>query len=73
MMASEVAQGHFLRHHADVDRIAPQIAKSVKSEAIVEPANQTNVTFEPNIGSDKNRGIRITSVGIITPTRIASS
>src|SRR5450631_393291 len=57
-------QGNFLRHHADIDRVAPQIAVFVQAEAVVEARHQNDVTLEPGIGRG---GRRINSTRAVAP------
>ncbi|MGO8976651.1 MAG: hypothetical protein ACLQNV_24390, partial [Steroidobacteraceae bacterium] len=40
----------FLRHHADIRFIAAIVAKAIKAEAVVEPAQHDDVVFEPDVG-----------------------
>jgi hypothetical protein len=42
--------GNLLRHHADIDGVAPQVAIAVQPKSVVAAADQRDVTLEPDIG-----------------------
>jgi hypothetical protein len=42
---------HLLRHHADIDLTAPQIAEAIERKAIAEALQEYDVMFQPDVGS----------------------
>src|SRR5204862_8214508 len=57
---------HFLRHHADIDPVAPQIAVAVYAEPVLAPAKQRDVALQTDVGSAQNERV-VTRIGSKPP------
>ena len=42
---------HFLRHHADVRRVAADVGEAVVAQTVVEASKQDEVMLEPHVGA----------------------
>jgi hypothetical protein len=42
-------QGNLLRHHADIDRVTPQVSIAVKPKRVLETSDQSDVALESDI------------------------
>src|SRR5438128_967923 len=57
---------NFLRHHADIDGVAPEIFVGVDAESVVAMAQQCDVALEADIGDPYERRV-IFRIGAVAP------
>src|SRR6266436_6503775 len=61
---------HFLRHHADIDLVAPIVAEAIVAEAISEMAQEPDVVFQLDVGATKRRtGVLLRSL-LVLPRKL---